>query len=148
MKKFSLYILPACLTLAFFFLITEKSISQADQESKVDTTAHSDNDGASPYVAGLTAGRARSLVGGVVALISLIIGWRVKVRSAVSSGSKSWPIAGLVLGLIAIALSVVHLANVTGGFGTGGGKAGAIVALVLGLIGTSLSGLALRRKRK
>jgi hypothetical protein len=43
-------------------------------------------------------------------------------------------------------LSVVHLANITGGFGTGGGKAGAIVAIVFGLIGTILSGLALRSK--
>ena len=80
-------------------------------------------------------------------LISLIVGRRAKARAAVSSGGgRSLSITGLVLGVVAIVLGLVHLANTTGGFGTGGGKAGAIVALALGLIGTSVGGLALRSK--
>jgi len=51
------------------------------------------------------------------------------------------------LGLICIVLAGIHIANTTGGFGTGGGKAGAIVAIVLGLIATILSGIALTRFR-
>jgi len=137
MKKYIPYILSAGVIIGFAFLATEKAFSQ--------TTT----DGTSPYVTGLTAGRARSLVGGVVALISLIIGWRAKARSAHGAGVRhSWVITALVLGLIAIVLSVVHLGTTPGGFGTGGGKAGAIVALVLGLIGTILSGQVLRSKRK
>ena len=59
-----------------------------------------------------------------------------------------WASAGLRLGLVAIVLSILHLANTVGGFGSGGGKAGAIVALVLGLIGATLIGMAMRSKGK
>ena len=94
-------------------------------------------------VRGITAGRARSLVGGVVSLISLVIGGLALVRNG-----RAGAIVALVLGLIGIVLSVVHLGGSTGGFGTGSGRAGAIVALVLGLIGTNLGGLALARARR
>ena len=137
MKKYIPYILSAWLIIGLAFLATEKTFSQ--------TTP----DGTSPYVTGLTAGRAKSLVGLVVGLISLIIGWRAKARLAHDAGvGQSWVITALVLGLIAIVLSVVQLGATSGGFGTGGGKAGAIVALVVGLIGTILSGQVLRSKRK
>ncbi|HEV8283641.1 MAG TPA: DUF6223 family protein [Chitinophagaceae bacterium] len=137
MKKYIPYILSACLIIGFAFLATEKAFSQ--------TTP----DGTSPYVTGLTAGRAKSLVGVFAGLISLIIGWRAKARSAHGAGiGKPWVITALVLGLLAIVLSVVHLGTTPGGFGTGGGKAGSIVALAVGLIGTILSGLTLRSKRK
>jgi peptidoglycan/LPS O-acetylase OafA/YrhL len=139
------FVLSACITIAFFFFTSEKAFSITDQEQQMDTTSI-ESDETSPYAQGLTAGRAKSLVGGVLGLISLIIGWRAKARVAISHSARSWATTALVLGLVAIGLSVVHLANVSGGFGTGGGKAGAIVALVLGLIGIALSGLALRRK--
>ncbi len=99
----------------------------------------------------LTAGRARSLVGTVVALISLVIGGLALARSTNRIGagnSRTWAIVALVSGLIGIALSVVHLGSSTGGFGTGSGRAGAIVALVLGLIGMNLGGVALARSRR
>ena len=51
-----------------------------------------------------------------------------------------------MLGAVAVVLSVIHLANVNVGFGTGGGKAGAIAVLVLGMIGISLNGITLRSK--
>lgn len=99
----------------------------------------------------LTAGRARSLVGAVVGLISLMIGALALARSAGRIGTgngRTGAIVALVLGLIGIVLSVVHLGSSTGGFGTGSGRAGAIVALVLGLIGMNLGGLALARSRR
>jgi hypothetical protein len=139
MKKIILFIL----TVGVSFLAAERVFSQ---EQKLDTTSSvSETSDESTYVRGITPGRARSLVGTVTGLISLIIGWRVK-RSAAKPGGRSWAVAGLVLGITAMVLSVVHLANITGGFGTGGGKAGAIVAIVFGLIGTILNGLALRSK--
>jgi len=99
----------------------------------------------------LTAGRARSLVGTVVGLISLVIGGLALARAAGRTGTgngRTGAIVALVLGLIGIVLSVVHLGSSTGGFGTGSGRAGAIVALVLGLIGMNLGGLALARSRR
>ena len=91
----------------------------------------------------ITTGRARSLVGGVVGLISVIIGGLALARNW-----RTGAVVGSVLGLIAMILSVVHLGTTTGGFGTGSGRAGAIVALVLGLIGVSLGGLVLVRSRR
>jgi hypothetical protein len=96
-----------------------------------------------------------SLIGAVIALVSLIMGWLAKARSnsANASGAgnnsnrRTQAIIALLLGGIAIVLSVVHLSTSAGAvFGSGSGKAGAIVALVLALIGTALSGLTLRKK--
>jgi hypothetical protein len=141
-------IISACLTIAFSFSAMSAAFSQVDQEHSPDSTPRK-NEGTAPYVSGITPARAKSLVGAVVGLLSVIIGWRVKSRSAVRSGSgKSWIITALILGIVAIALSVFHLATTSGGFGTGGGKAGAIVALVLGLVGTSLGGFAMRLKAR
>jgi hypothetical protein len=103
------------------------------------------------FAFGLTAGRARSLVGIVVGLLSLVIGGLALARTVDRIGTgdgRVVAIVALVLGLIGIVLSVVHLGSSTGGFGTGGGRAGAIVALVLGLIGMNLGGLALARSRR
>jgi hypothetical protein len=128
------FILPALLV-AILVFATDKAYSQT-----------SDRDG---YATGITAARARSLVGVALGLVSLIIGWRVKKRSSVGkSYTRYWVIIALVLGLVAVVLSITHLANVNGGFGTGGGKAGAIVALIFGIIGASLNGVALRSKVK
>lgn len=147
MGKFISYATSVCLILALCTLATHNTFSQADQSDQVRATADK-TDGTPAYVTGLTSGRARSLVGGVVGLISLVMGWRAKGRSVTNPGAaRSWSIASLILGLVAIVLSVIHLAGTSGGFGTGGGKAGAIVALVLGLAGMTLSGLTLRAKR-
>lgn len=146
MKTFIQVIIAASLTTAFSFLITEKVFSQEGQEHQVDA-ASTKTDGTS-YVTGITAGRARSLVGVALGLTSLIIGWRAKARSVVSASGRKLNITALVFGLVAIVLSVIHLATVIGGFGTGGGKAGAIVALVLGLIGMGLGVRALLRSKK
>ena len=98
----------------------------------------------------VTPGRARAMVVAAVSLLSLVVGGLALARSAGRIGTgngRAAAIIALVLGLIAIVLSVVHLAG-SSGFGTGGGRAGAIVALVLGLIGISLGGLALTRSRR
>jgi hypothetical protein len=111
--------------------------------------AYSQTGESDAYVTGITAARAKSLVGVALGLISLIIGLRVKSRSSVGkSNTRSWAIIALLLGMVAVVLSIIHLANVNGGFGTGGGKAGAIVALILGIIGASLNVMALRSKVK
>jgi hypothetical protein len=143
MKNSISYRIAIWLILTFSVLTMGHTFSQTGQEngaraagSKTDTT----------YVTGLTAARARSLVGVAIGLISLIIGWRVKNRRPVQAGNRTWTIMALTLGLVAIILSVVHLSGNTGGFGTGGGKAGAIVALILGLAGAGMNGLALRSK--
>jgi hypothetical protein len=68
----------------------------------------------------LTSGRARSLVGIVVGLISLVIGGLALARAASRIGTgngRTAAIVALVLGLIAIVLSVVQLGSSTGGFG-------------------------------
>lgn len=99
---------------------------------------------------GITSGRARSLVGAVGGLISLIVGGLALARAAGRLGTGSGRVAAivaLVLGVISVVLSLVHIAGSTR-FGTGGGRAGAIVALILGLIGMSLGGLALPRSRR
>jgi len=100
-----------------------------------------------PVPGGMTSGRARSLVGAVMGLISLVVGGLALGRAGTGSGRGSAMLA-LALGLIGIILSVVHLATFTGGFGTGSGRAGAIVALVLSLIGIILGWLALARSRR
>jgi hypothetical protein len=102
---------------------------------------------ADPVPSGITSGRARALAGGVVALISVIIGGLAVARSARHTGRVGSMLA-VLLGLIGVVLSVIHLGLSTGGFGTGGGRAGAIVGLVLGLIGMTLGGLAIARSRR
>ena len=96
-----------------------------------------------PPPGAITSGRARSLVGAVVGLISVVIGGLALARNW-----RAGAIVALALGLIGMILSVVHLSMFTGGFGTGSGRAGAIVALVLSLIGMSLGGLALARSHR
>jgi Family of unknown function (DUF6223) len=152
MKKYIPYILSAWLIIGFSFLATEKAFSQANPKgNKMDTTSSvtAKPDGTSPYVTGITTGRATSLVGTAVGLISLIIGWRAKLRSKGGTGSgRTGAIVALVLGLISIVLSVVHLStSYSAALGTGSGKAGAFVALLLGLIGMTLGGLTLRFRK-
>jgi peptidoglycan/LPS O-acetylase OafA/YrhL len=138
LEKYTPIILPACLIIGITFLTTGNVFSQ----SAADET--------SSTVYGITAGRSRSLIGGVIALISVILGWRAKATSTRNNNNKkTQAIIALSLGAIAIVLSVIHLGKSAGAvFGSGSGKAGAIVALVLALIGVTLSGLALRRKRE
>lgn len=102
--------------------------------------------GEAAYVQGMTAGRARSLAGGVLGLLSVIIGLRAKVRRSSNSGtSRRLSITGIIMGIVSVILSIVHLAFNMGDFGTGGGKAGAIAGLLLGLIGGLLGALAFRK---
>lgn len=140
MKKYVPFILSMCLIIGFSSLTAEQVFSQ----SAPDAT--------SPAVTGITAGRAKSIAGGVIALISLIIGWRANSTNRSGAGNnankRTQAIIALSLGGIAIILSLVHLSTSAGAvLGSGSGKAGAVVALVLALIGTALSGLALRPKR-
>jgi len=133
MKRYIAYFLSAWLIIGFTFLAPEKALSQAGNKT----------------VTGITPGRARALVGVAAGLISLIIGWRAKARSAEGTGNgRTGAIVALVLGLIGLVLSIVHLITSAGAvIGSGGGKAGAILGLLLGFIGMTLGGLALRQKK-
>jgi hypothetical protein len=151
MKNYILFTLSACLIVVFSLLQMEKAFSQnsgrADNQDSISgVTARPVT---SSYVTGITSGRAKSLIGSGAGLVSLVIGWRSKLRSNKGMlNSRTGPIMALLLGLISIVLSVIHLSNSYGAaFGSGSGKAGAIVGLLLGLIGMTLSGLALRRKQ-
>ncbi|MFA6057506.1 MAG: DUF6223 family protein [Taibaiella sp.] len=143
-KKYVPFVLLGCLIIGFSFLMPEKVFAQ------------SASDGPSPTVTGITAGRAKSLAGGAIALVSVIMGALAKARSksanrsgAGNNGNKrTQAIISLSLAGIAIILSMIHLSTSAGAvFGSGSGKAGAIVTLVLALIGAALSGLVLRPKR-
>jgi len=150
MKKYISYIFSAALIIGCTFLIIGKAASQSNQGNKPDTTSSVTkiSDGTSTYVRGITAGRARSLVGVVIGLVSLIVGWRAKARFASNSNGRTGAIVALALGLVSIVLSIVHLSTSAGAvFGSGSGKAGAIVGLVLGLIGMAFGGLALRQRK-
>src|SRR6266498_2847507 len=134
MKKYIAYILLAWLIIGFTFLVTEKVFSQSDQkENKKDTTSSITTmpDKNAAYVSGITTGRAKALVGVVAGLISLVIGWRAKARSAKDTGNvRTGAGVAVVLGLTGIILSIIHLATSVGAvFGSGSGKAGAIFAL-------------------
>jgi hypothetical protein len=97
----------------------------------------------------ITLWRLASIVTAVVGLVSVVIGRQALARSTGTIGSRRpKAIAALVVGLICVALSVLHLILSAGGFGTGSGKLGAIVAMLIGLTGTILGGLALARSRR
>jgi hypothetical protein len=141
------------LVAAFFVCVVSGASYAQSPESSCSLTGPSSSIGfytaslafdVKPAAGEITSGRARSLVGAVVGLISLVVGGLALARSAGRAGA----IMALVLGLLGIILSVVHLSTFTGGFGTGSGRAGAIVALVLSLIGTSLGGISLSRARR
>ena len=133
MRKYFPFILTVCLVAASVFLATEQAFAQAA-------------DGNPPAVTGITPGRGQALAGALVALVSLIMGWRAKGREYPARRTQA--IIALSLGGIAIILSVIHLGTSAGAvFGSGSGKAGAIVSLVLAVAGVTLSGLALRPKK-
>ena len=100
-------------------------------------------------VSGMTPGRAAAMLPLAFGLLSVVIGLLALTGYASRLGSAGLKaIAALVVGLIGIALSGLHLAQATGGIGTGSGKLGAIVSLVLGLIGMILGGWVLARSRR
>jgi hypothetical protein len=90
--------------------------------------------------AGVTAGRAQSLLGLTVGLISVVVG-------AMARGRRGPATVALVAGLMGVAWSLVRVAN-SGPIGSGGGRLGAIVAFAVALIGTVLGARALARARR
>lgn len=152
MKKYITNILPACLIIGFTFFITEAALAQANPNNNKASTTDSVTtmaDGTSAYVTGITSGRAKALVGGLLGLVSLVIGWRAKVRSTAGTSRRTGAMAAVVVGLIGIVFSVVHLSTSAGAvFGSGSGKAGAIVGMVLSVTGVTLGGLTLSRKKR
>ncbi len=143
MHKSIFYFILICLAVTGRITPAPGAIDRADQAGKVNESDPS-------YVRGMTPGRARSLAGGAVAVLSLIVGLRARRKSATNTSNwRSWAMASLALGVVAVVLSVLHLVNTTGGFGTGGGKAGAIIALLVAFIGVVLSTLVfVQRKNK
>ena len=94
----------------------------------------------------ITAGRALSLAGLAVGLVSVILGWRALAR-ATGGQRRSRGLAALIVGCLGVAMTGWHLATMTGAIGTGSGKLGGFVALAVGLIGSALGGVAVGRAR-
>lgn len=118
-KKY-LHFFPAFIFIILLVVLATDTFAQSDQTS-------------GGYVKGMTPGRLKSLVGVALGLAGVIIGWKAR------SGNRSSVFLGFTLAAAAIILSVIHLLNLSGGFGTGGGKAGALVALLLGIVGCAFS---------
>ncbi len=137
------------MTSSFKFFLMAFLIAAATFFISHDAMSQSTKTGDTAYVSGITPGRARSLIGGVVGLVCLVLGWRAKSRSkAANSIIRTTAVVALILGAIGILLSVVHLISTAGAvFGSGSGKAGAIVALLLSCVGMVLAALALRNDK-
>ncbi|MFD2960182.1 MULTISPECIES: DUF6223 family protein [Olivibacter] len=148
MKTVTSYLLMIGWIVGFSFLAITAVYSQEgtiDNQSEMTTVKDETGEHYSA-VQGITTGRARALVGGVMSLLSLGAGWRAKNIATSNKGKgRTAAIVALIFGVIGIVLSIIHLSITAGAvFGSGSGKAGAIVALVLGLIGVVLSGSVLR----
>ena len=127
-------LLPACLVMGLI-LVSRVIFSQV---TKTDDA----------YVKGITPNRAKSLVGVAAGLVSLVVGWRAKVRSSRTGNARTTAIVAVICGTAGIILSALHLSmNANGAFGSGGGKAGAIVGLAISLIGMVLGAMALKTKK-
>jgi hypothetical protein len=123
---------------------------QDEDQSEAPRTANSTDNSSDNYVKGITLMRGRSLVGIGLGLLSVVIGWRARKRSSegIGKGGRNGAKIALLMGGIALVLSVIHL-NISAGavFGSGSGRAGAIFALILSLVGIGLSGMVFRQKR-
>jgi hypothetical protein len=140
MKNHCLSCFTALLIVGLSFMLCESAFSQTN------TTEAAGN---AEYVSGITTGRARALIGGVAGLICLITGWMAKSRSSTGANVRVSAMVAVFLGLIGIALSVVHLSTSAGAvFGSGSGKAGAIVGLVLSLVGMTFGWMALKKNNE
>lgn len=136
MNKLIKYFLLTFLLAGSVFFISDAAFSQTTGTTTADAA----------YVSGITAGRARSLVGGFIGLACLVLGWRARSRSSKGENTRGSAIPALALGIIGLVLSVVHLISTAGAvFGSGSGKAGSIVAIVLNLIGITFAALALKK---
>jgi len=91
-------------------------------------------------VVGVTAGRAQSLLGLAVGLISVVVG-------ALARGRRGPATVALAAGLMGVVWSGVRVAN-SGPIGSGGGRLGAMVAFAVAVIGAFLGARALARARR
>lgn len=143
MKKYIPYILVTCLIVGLTFLLPETVFTQVSQREigiEITDSLTATNEQGYTYVKGITSGRARSLIGGLIGLTSLIIGWQSKIRSSQIEAKIA-----ITLGFLAILLDIMHLSTVAGSvFGFGSGKAGSLVALPLAITGTILGWLTLK----
>ena len=143
-------VLMICIIAASTFVMSHYALSQSNQKRNTTAKKAEAKSGDATYVSGITPGRARSLIGGVVGLACLVLGWRAKNRSrSANSNIRTTAAVALILGSIGIVLSVVHLISTAGAvFGSGSGKAGAIVALGLSCVGMVLAALALSNEKR
>ncbi len=147
MKQFIPCLASIFLIMTFSLAMPDHALATSYQPDSAEVTGNK-KDRADTYVRGFTSARVRSLVGSVLGVVSIVVGWRARSRVKINPATaRSWAIAAVLLGSIAIILSIVHLTTNHGGFGTGGGRAGAIIALALGVIGTAFGGQLLRLAR-
>lgn len=107
------------------------------------------SDSAATTVQGVTTRRLWATTASVLALISVVTGGLVMVRSAsFGTAARLGVILALAAGLVAVINGALVLAVANGGLGSGNGVVGGAVALVLGLIGMIIGGRALSRSRR
>ncbi|MBC7888309.1 MAG: hypothetical protein H7Z13_10490 [Ferruginibacter sp.] len=140
MKRTFTYIIAALAAVALFAVIVHFVLVAANVSKPAATTVY-----------GLTARRIWALTYMVLALISVVIGWRTLRQSAKGINilkGKKWVIVAIVAGMLAVINAVLNLATANGGPGTGNGVLGSAQALLLGLIGIILAGIAAARFRR
>ncbi|HEX6356614.1 DUF6223 family protein [Actinophytocola sp.] len=91
----------------------------------------------------MSAGRIGSIVGGLLGLAGVVVGWL-----AIRSTRRGRAVLAVALGLVGMAVGGVVVATSDSGIGTGNGRGGAYVALLVGLVAVVLGGLALARVRR
>ena len=102
-------------------------------------------------VYGMTPRRLWATVAGVLALVAVVVGGLVLLKSDRRMGSgngRMGAIVAVMAGLIAAVNGGLNLAVAKGGPGSGNGVIGGAAALVLGLIAMALGGLVLARPRR
>ncbi len=141
MKRTAIYIAAALAALALFGLIVHLILVAADVSTPANTTVY-----------GLTPRRIWALTVILLALISLVIGWRTLRQSASNRISifkgKRRAMVAIIMGLIAVINGGLNLATANGGPGTGNGVVGSAQALLLGLIGLVLGWVVLTRYKR
>ena len=139
-KRTLTYVLAGLAAVALFGGIVHMVLVLANVSKPAATTVY-----------GLTPRRIWALTVIFLALVSLVVGWRIFRRAAGDVNilkGKRQAIVAIVLGLLAAINGGLNLATANGGPGTGNGVVGSAQALVLGLTGVVLGALAMRRFKR
>ena len=139
-KRIFTYVLITIAAIALYAGLVHLTLMVANVSKSAPSTVY-----------GLTSKRQFALVALGLGLLSVILGWRTFHKSAAHTSilrGRNWPVAAIVIGLVAVIGSVFNLATSNGGPGSGDGVLGSAQGLVLGLTGIVLGGLGMVRFRR